>query len=143
MPQIDIRTQLLEELERDWNDYFSAGRLNNILDLALSILSVLASLAATVLLTAGAGTLSRWIIAAVAAVPAGSTSLQRIVGTRERSNWYFSHAAQVSALKTELQYATAPDIEDFARKRALIEVAMESQWSRIGPAGKPASGRRR
>jgi hypothetical protein len=47
---------------------------------------------------------------------------------RERSNWYFMHAAQVRALATKLRYANAPDVEEFARKRAEMEIGMERGW---------------
>ena len=79
------RNELIAELEADGESYFSGGFWNNIIDLSLTILTVLASLVATVLASANSQSVSKWVIAAVAAIPAGAASLQRIVGIRERS----------------------------------------------------------
>jgi hypothetical protein len=133
--------ELIAELEEDGESFYSSGFWNNIIDLSLTVLTVLASLVATVLATTEAKDVSRWIVAAVAAIPAGATSLQRIVGIRDRSNWYFSYAAQVRALATKLKYADAPTVQDFANKRAEIEEAMEGEWSKIGHSGATSAGR--
>lgn len=79
--------------------------------------------------------ISRWIVASVAAIPAAAASLQRIIGIRERSNWYFLYAAQVRALATRLKYAIAPDVEEFANKSAELEIEMEKEWLKIGHSG--------
>ena len=138
MAHTSNREELIEELVADGESYFSSGATNNIIDLTLIVLTVLASLAATVLATTS---VAKWIVAGVAAVPAAATSLQRIVGIRERSNWYFLHAANVRALATELKYASAPNLEEFSKKRGELEIEMEKQWLEIGHAG-AASGRR-
>jgi hypothetical protein len=135
------RDDLLLELERDANDCFKGGRLNNVVDIALTILTVGASLAATVLTAVHVhGDVSKWVIAGVAALPAAATSLQRIVAMRERSNWYFAHAAYVRALAIELKHTNA-DVADIAKRRANFEVEMEASWSKIGMGG--AEPRRR
>ena len=77
----------------------------------------------------------------MASIPAGAASLQRIIGIRERSNWYFMYAAQVRALATKLKYASAPNVEEFAKKRAELEVEMEKEWLKIGHSGAAPSGR--
>ena len=135
------RNELIAELEADGESYFSGGFWNNIIDLSLTILTVLASLVATVLASASSPNIPKWVIAAVAAIPAGAASLQRIVGIRERSNWYFLYAAQVRALATKLRYAASPSAEDFANKRADLEVEMEREWLKIGHSGAAPSGR--
>src|SRR6516225_7717067 len=101
-------------------------------DLSLTIMTVLASLVATVLATSGEKGVPRWIVAAVAAIPAAAASLQRIIGIRERSNWYFLYAAQVRALATELKYAATPNIEEFGKRYAELEVEIEKEWLKIG-----------
>ncbi len=138
MASTSARETLLANLEQDGDSYFGAGTQNNIIDLSLTITVVLASLVATVLATTAA---SRWIVAAVAAIPAAAASLQRIVGIRERSNWYFLCAAEVRALATRLKYAAAPNLEDFAFKRAELEVQMEKEWLKIGHSGATPSTR--
>ena len=80
------RDDLVSQLEEDGESLFSGGFWNNIIDLSLTIVAVFASLVATILATTDAKDISRWIVAAVAAIPAAATSLQRIVGIRERSN---------------------------------------------------------
>jgi hypothetical protein len=81
------------------------------------------------------------VVATAAAIPAAAASLQRIIGIRERSNWYFLYAAQVRALATKLKYAITPDVEDFANKRAELEVEMEKEWLKIGHSGAAPTGR--
>jgi hypothetical protein len=140
--------ELLDELEEDGNTFFSGGFWNNIIDLTLTVLTVLASLVATVLATTDQTKIPRWWVAAVAAVPAALTALQRIIGIRERSQWYFLYAANVRALATRLKYANTPNLEDFANQYADLEIEMEKEWVRIGhtgaagPSGR-ASARRR
>jgi len=139
MTDTSSRQELVEELEADGESYFSSGVMNNIIDLSLIVLTVLASLAATVL--AATESVPKSIVAGIAALPAAATSLQRIIGIRERSNWYFLHAANVRALATELKYASAPNLDEFSKKRGELEVEMEKQWLEIGHSG-AASGRK-
>jgi hypothetical protein len=120
------RKEFIRELERDsWSDFLS-GRRNNRTDTILSIVTVVASLIATILATNPH--IYPWIIAAVAAIPAACTSLQRIVGFRERSDWYFHHADKLRELLFEVKYAKAPDLEEFALRRGKIEVEVGAQW---------------
>jgi hypothetical protein len=134
------RDKLMAELEDDGESFFSGGFWNNVIDLSLTVVTVLASLVATVLATTDPKDVSRWVVAAVAAIPAGAASMQRIIGIRERSNWYFLYAAQVRALATKLKYATAPNVEEFANKSADLEVEMEKEWLKIGHSGAAPSG---
>ena len=141
MPDNQARDELVSELEEDGNSNFSAGVLNNIIDISLAIVTVLASLVATVLATTDPKDISRWIVATVAAIPAAATSLQRIIGIRQRSNWYFLYAARVRSLAKELKYAAAPNLEEFGQKYADIEEKMEGEWPPIGHSGARPSGR--
>jgi hypothetical protein len=129
MLQTPERDELLQELENDGEEFFDGGRLNNISDVALTIASVFASLAATVL---ASSEVLRWIYASVAAIPAACVTLQKTLDLRGRSNWYFQYAALVRGLATELKYASAPDVEEYAQRRAKLETQMEEEWRRIG-----------
>ena len=129
MPQTPERDELLQELEDDGEVFFGGGRLNNMSDLTLTIVSIFASLAATVLVSAP---VPRWSTAAVAAVPAACVALQKTLDLRGRSNWYFQYAALVRGLATELKYATAPVVEEYAFRRAKLETQMEEEWRSIG-----------
>jgi len=135
MADITSRDALIEELEDDGDLYFSGRFWSNIIDLSLIVLTVLASLIATVLAATARSSVSPWVVAGVAVLPAAATSLQRIISIRERSNWYFMYAAHVRALATELKYANDPNVEEFAKKRADLEVDMEKEWLKIGHAG--------
>jgi hypothetical protein len=135
------REDLLAELEDDGDSFFEDGRRNNLIDLGLTVTTVLASLVATVLATEG-NTIHPWILAAVAAIPAAAASLQRIVGIRERSNYHFMYAAEVRALATKLKFSNAPNLEEFAHKRAEIEVEMERAWAGVGHSGAPGRASR-
>src|ERR1700679_180460 len=95
MPDNQTRDELISDLEEDGDSFFSGGFWNNILDLSLTVLTVLASLVATVLATTDPKDISRWIVATVAAVPAGATSLQGIIGIREGPNWNLLYGARV------------------------------------------------
>jgi hypothetical protein len=59
MPDNRTRDALLSQLERDGDS--SGGFWNNIIDLSLTVVTVLASLVATVLATTDARDVSRWI----------------------------------------------------------------------------------
>jgi hypothetical protein len=128
------RDELVLELESDGEDFFSSGRQNNIIDLSLTCITVLASLGATVLAAVNPTPASRWTLAAVAAIPAAAASLQRIAAVRERANWYFTYAAKVRALAKKLKYANAPDLEEFAKHSAAIDEEMEAEWQKVGHA---------
>jgi hypothetical protein len=127
-----MRDQLLEELEQDGESFFSRGVWNNITDLSLTVAIVLASLVATGLAASDPRNVSRWLIATIAAVPAAAASIQKTVGVRERSNWYFMYAAQVRSLATKLKFADLPNVEQIAQKRASLELEMEAEWTKIG-----------
>jgi hypothetical protein len=127
--ELPTRSELLEEFEADYESSFDSGAKNNISDIALTIVSVASSLAATVLVTA---TPYRPLAASVAAIPAACTALQRTVDFRGRSLWYFGHAANLKALALALKFAKEPDLEDFAKHRADLEIDAEVLWSQIG-----------
>jgi hypothetical protein len=129
VPDHTKREQLIEELAHDGEEFFSSGRLNNIIDLSLSITTVLASLCAAGLAAKG---VAAWVIAIVAAVPAATTSIQKITGVRKRSNWNFIYAAQVRSLATRLEYAESATVEEIANDRARLEIDMEMEWAKLG-----------
>jgi hypothetical protein len=129
--EVPSRSEMIEEFIADQASCFSSGAINNITDISLTIVSVLASLAATVLVSTG---ICRILAASVAAVPAACTALQRIVDFRGRSIWYFRHAANLKALAVSLKFAKEPNLEEFAKKRADIEIEGESRWAGIGAA---------
>ena len=135
------RDELIGELEADGDLFFRGGVWNNVIDLLLTVVTVLASLVATVLATTDPKDVSRWIVASVAAIPAAAASLQRIIGIRERSYWYFLYAAHVRSLATKLKYADAPNVEEFANQRAEYGVEMEKEWLKIGGSGPAPLGR--
>ncbi len=125
------KEDLIEELENDGNEYFESGRTNNLVDLGLSIIAILASLVAGVLV----GTVKKEadvIVAVIAAIPAACVSIQEVLDLRGRSDWYFLHAARVRALVLKVKYEKAPNLTEIARERAELEIEMESLWQRIG-----------
>lgn len=138
--QAPTREQLIEDFEADEDACFDSGRVNNIVDIALTILSVLGSLVATVL---AATIMNKALVASVAAIPAACTSLQRIVGFRGRSVWYFQHAAALKALKFNLKYASSPNLEKFAEDRAELELAGEQRWEQVVAGKDTPEGRGR
>ena len=129
--------ELIGQLDNDGEVYFSGGRTNNIADLTLSIVTVLASLTAAALV---ATSLAKWVIALISAIPAATTSIQKITALRQRSNWYFSYSAQVRALATRLRYAISSP-EEIAEAYAKLQVRMEGEWTKIGQS--LAASRRR
>lgn len=129
---LPTRSELIEEFNADWEACFDSGTTNNVTDITLTIISVLTSLAATVLVSA---TTYKTLAASVAAFPAACTALQRIVDFRGRSLWYFRHAANLKALALSIKYATNPDLEEFAKRRAELEIEGELRWAQIGGSG--------
>jgi hypothetical protein len=140
--ELPTRSELLEEFQDDQESCFDSGAKNNITDIALTIASVVTSLAATVLVSA---TPYKPLAASMAAIPAACTALQRTVDFRGRSLWYFHHAASLKALALSLKFARNPDLEEFARKRADLEMEGELRWAQIGGgrAGQDGESKRR
>ena len=138
--QPPTREQLIKDFEEDEDACFDSGRTNNVVDIALTIISVLGSLVATVL---AATVKNPALVASVAAVPAACTSLQRIVGFRGRSVWYFQHAASLKALKFKLKYAVSPNLEEFAEERAELELTGEQRWEQVVAGKDTPEGRAR
>jgi hypothetical protein len=134
--QTPSRDELLSELEADRDSCFESGATNNKTDIALTFISVLASLAATVLVSA---TPYKALTASIAAIPAACTALQKIIDFRGRSFWYFQQAAGLKALAISLKYATTPDLETYAKHRADLEVDGEKRWAGIGSVRNPAT----
>jgi hypothetical protein len=132
MPHGTKLEELLENPEADGQSFFAGGFWNNIIDLTLTGLTVLASLVATGLAAVNSKQIAGWEIAIVAGIPAAAASVQKIVAVRERSNWYFMYAAQVRSLATRLKFADAPNVEDIANERARLEIKMEADWTKIG-----------
>jgi hypothetical protein len=133
------RAELIDEIVADQESCFDSGATNNKTDIALTIISVLSSLAATVLVSA---TSLKIVTACMAAVPAACTSLQKIIDFRGRSLWYFHHSANLKALALSLEFAKDPNLEEFARRRAEIEIDGEQRWARIGGARNPENEKR-
>jgi hypothetical protein len=123
---------MLEALEADAEVYFDGGRNNNITDITLTVSAIVTSLIAAVV---AATDVVRWVRVGVAAIPAACTSIQKVIDVRARSNWYFSYAARLRALAVTLQFATSPDLADFAKKRATIDLEMENAWGKLGRNG--------
>ena len=122
----------LETLETDAAAYFDQGKFNNLTDVGLTIGTILTSLIAAVV---GATDVIRWVRVGMASVPAAITAIQKVTEVRGRSNWYFTYAARLRALAVTLEFAASPQIEDFAKKRAAIDLDMERQWSQVGRGG--------
>jgi hypothetical protein len=116
-----------------WNEegeqFYGGGIFNNVVDIVLSVLTVVASLAAACL--AVSDVRKRWLIALLAGLPATFTSIQAKVGIRERSDWYFFYASEVRSLALDLECANSPNLEDFAKRRGKLEKSMEAEWKKI------------
>ena len=116
---------MIRDLEDGRDELFSAGRMNNITDVACSIFAVGGSFLAAVL---AAAEVEPWIVAAGAAIPALATSLQQTVDYRGRSAWYFLKAASYDAILLRLRYSGLT-VEAAAQELAHLEVSMEQRWS--------------
>ena len=137
MREVTSVSRFLQDLEADAAVQFSGGRSNNLWDVGLTIAAILTSLVAAMVASTD---VHRWIRVGIAAVPAGCTSIQKVVEVKARSNWYFNYAAHLRALATTVESSANPDLEEFAKIRAKIMVDMEDSWSRIGRGGsKPVS----
>jgi hypothetical protein len=140
MPKAPTKSDLEDELEADAIEYFDGGRQNYWGDIALTISAVVTSLIAAAV---AATDVSKWLRVGVAAVPAACTSIQKILEVKARANWYFTYAARLRALGATLKYTTDPKLEDFAKKKAFIDLTMDKSWSQIGRSGaKPRVGGR-
>ena len=96
----------------------------------------MSSLVAAVVVSSNA---VRWVCVGLAALPAAVTSIQKVTEVKSRSDWYFEYAARLKALAVLVEYSEKLDMDDFAKRRAAIELEMEKGWGKIGRAG---AGRR-
>ncbi len=138
----DSRDQLVHDMEEDADySYKWGGRNNNVTDAVISMLIIVASMAAAVLALAPTKeTLPWWLVAAVASLPAACVSLQQVVGFRRRSYWHFLNGARTRAIAMELKFADSPNLQEFARKRGALEIEMEKAWPQIGGAVRREGG---
>jgi hypothetical protein len=131
----DRRDKLVSSITRDTDAWFFGGKLNNVADILCTALTVVGSLAASVL--GGSHRVDPEIVAAVAAFPAAVATLQRAVNFRGRSFWYFRAGARMRALLFELESAEVPNVEEFARRRGDLEQELDDGWAEAlgnGPA---------
>jgi hypothetical protein len=124
------RQTLLDDLEGRSDDAFASGRTNNLWHIWLSILTILASLFATVL--AAADELPRVVLAASAALPAAFAAAQKTFQPRRLAQWYFLKSARIGAIWTELSFDDAPDMKAYAKRLGEVELDMEKLWKDIG-----------
>jgi hypothetical protein len=104
VPNASARDVLINELEDDGDSFFSGGFWNNIIDLSLTVLTVLASLVATVLATTDPKEISRWVVATVGGHPSGG----RLSAANNRDSrafqlvFFICGASESSCNKTEV-----------------------------------------
>ena len=120
--------EFLTELNRDYLIYRRLGKRANLADVALTMISILGSLAAAVI---GASKAAPYWAAGLAALPAACTSFQRVVGLRERSSLHFEYSASRKSLYARLKYAKTPDLELFAEEKASLAINREKRWSEL------------
>ena len=136
MSKVPTLEDFLEQLEADAEVQFSGGRNNHLWDISLTIAAMVTSLVAAVVVATDVT--PRWIRVGVAALPAACTSIQKVLEVRARSNWYFNYAARLRALAVIAEFAKNPDLEEYSKKKAAIELDMEKAWREIGrSSGKP------
>lgn len=134
------KEDLLRELQCDAESSLAEGRINNITDLVLMYLSVIASILAVAL----AATVSKdgtpaWLAAIFAGLPAACTSLRYLANFHGRSTWYFEHAARIRALSNSLKYASNPDLAKFANDRNAVEISMAEKWREVVATATPSN----
>src|SRR6266436_2083071 len=130
MPMSASQAEFIKELDDSSRSCAFLGTMHNFTDIALSMIGIFASVVAAIL-TASEGA-PKWLAACMAAVPAASTSLQRIVDFRGRSNWYYIYSASVRAMFIRAKYAKDPDLEKLADEWSEFRMNLERGWSRIG-----------
>lgn len=123
---------LLASIEADAEEYFDGGRTSNIWDMVLTISVIVTSLIAAVVASIDT---YKWIRIGIATLPAAIASIQKITDVKARSNWYFLYAARLRSLAVNLDFASEPNVEEFAKKKAAIDLAMEKAWGGIGRKG--------
>jgi hypothetical protein len=122
----DAQTAFVGELEREIAQYSRWGKMNNLSDIALTMVSIVGSIAAAVV-AAGVG--PKYVAAGLAALPAACTSYQRMAQLRERASLHFEYAAAITGLAARVKYANGPDLEKFAAERAAVVITREQRWS--------------
>jgi hypothetical protein len=127
----DRKRELIAQLRADVKSLYASGRTNNLVDVWLSVITVLGSLAATVL--TGTQAVPPVVVAVAAALPAAAASTQRLVNFRGRSAWYFRLATRVSALELDARFGSST-LAELAERRGKLEVSMEDEWAAASSA---------
>lgn len=118
---------LVDEISAEADVSFEGGRTNNLSDLGCAIGAIASSFLVAVL--AAVSNTPGWLVAAVAALPALFTSLQRIMDFRGRSAWYFVKYAKLRDLGLTLKYnPNFPPVEAAKQFGAILK-EMEERWS--------------
>jgi hypothetical protein len=129
----DPIADLIAEMKDGEDLSFMSGRRNHLFDLGCSIVSIVTSFLAAILISSKAHELAgmTMIIAFLSSIPALCTSLQKTIDFRKRAVWYFSKSAKIRRLYLSLKYGDIP-AKDIALNLGSVEVEMEEIWSHIG-----------
>jgi hypothetical protein len=126
----DKQTAFVNEMEAEVKKYSDWGKMNNLSDVGLTMVSIIGSIAAAVVAAASQGdSVAHYWAAGLAALPAACTSYQRTAKLRERASLHFEYAAAITALAAWMKYAKDPDLEKLAGERAALVIAREKRWS--------------
>jgi hypothetical protein len=136
------RDEFANDLKAEAVDYWSLGRMNNLWDVALTMISIVGSIAGAVVSASGKAPL--WA-ALWASLPAACTSYQRIIQLRERACLHFEYAAEVEALELKTRTAESPDLEALGREWGELIKERENRWTDTLRAARTAmkGGRRK
>jgi hypothetical protein len=119
------RDDLMNEIDLEARASLSAGQRYYLTDLGCLIGTVSSSFLAAVLVVGNSP--RTWVTAAVAAMPAMFTALQRVIDLRGRGQWYLSRATHLRTLARSLKYEQL-GVEDAAKKFGELEAEMDRHW---------------
>jgi hypothetical protein len=129
------RDDLMNEIDLEARASLSAGQRYYLTDLGCLIGTVSSSFLAAVLVVGNSP--RTWVTAAVAAMPAMFTALQRVIDLRGRGQWYLSRATHLRTLARSLKYEQL-GVEDAAKKFGELEAEMDRRWVKLlGTSTKP------
>lgn len=138
MAKVIDRDEMLNELAAEAENAQRHGARNNIVDMCLTMGTVLSSFAASVLIAANR--VDPMVTAAVAALPVVFSSAQVKVNPKARSSWYFRTGARLLDLKYRLESAKNPDLSSYGIEHGRIETESTSEWIQsIGTGSAPTA----
>jgi peptidoglycan biosynthesis protein MviN/MurJ (putative lipid II flippase) len=104
----------------------------------VSIVTVVSSIAAGIVVGAGVHFLEPWGKAALASLPAAMVTVSTVFRFEQKSSWFWHKTKRLEALLRSLKYESAVAV-DASKAFSKVEADMESEWIAFGASASNGS----